>query len=149
MKKYLALLLSISSISAFADYTYVTGAIGDNTSSNNFAGTVNIGYGFNQYFAVEGGTTLSGNSTSNSYGIIDAAARGTLPLTDLFSLYGRLGVATNLYSSNGYNPIGDGVGALVGVGGEFNFSRSFALTLEDYFITSGSNYLMLGGQFRF
>lgn len=143
-----------------------------NMANSSFAMGANAGYNFNRALAVEGGWTGLPSQQAGrlaTYNIYDVAVRGTLPLSDVFSLYGRLGVAMGystwssncncnvptIYQSSGsaYN-----YGGLVGIGMSFVLSRHFDLRLEDYaFIpVSGqsgnfgtANMVMGGVQFNF
>lgn len=141
-----------------------------NLPTGSWAGAVNAGYNFNRGFALEGGYNLLASSqfgatvTSN---IFDVAAKGTLPLSDVFSLYGRAGFG---FGVDGWS--GTAVGspnwlcagqynsgyatALVGLGGSFVLSKHFDLRVEDYaFIPFGStmnggiNIITLGTQYNF
>ena len=153
MKKVLALLLSGVSVASIADSITGTGAyINANAGSGwmqnvpnpSFALGLNAGYNFNHAFAVEGGwTTLPSSQYGqyDSYNIYDAAVKGTIPLGSIFSLYGRLGVATAYSSWSGatctpsvYQNTGNAwnYGGLAGVGASFNLSKHFALRVEDY-----------------
>jgi hypothetical protein len=67
--------------------------------------------------------------------------KGTIPLSNVFSLYGRLGVATAYSSWSGatcepavYQTTGSAwnYGGLAGVGASFALSRHFDLRVEDY-----------------
>ena len=166
MKKLLLLILSGTSIIATAE-TYVDANIGMNTSWNSVSLNANAGNMFSRYIGAEGGLTYSpgysynyngGSSYSTSYYMIDAAAKGVLPLTSGFDLYGKLGLGFNNYTSswNGCNGCGNpnyygsNVGLLVGVGAEFKISRSWSLHAEDYTVTGPNpNMLMFGGQYNF
>ena len=185
MKKILVALLATASVAAFADSDvnpfYVTAAVGvaQSASFNTGAGNgqqmqfnndsqytlgANIGYNFNKNFAIEAGYTnfmQGANEQFEQLGVTDLAVRGTLPLNDTFSLFGRLGLAgydtyTN-YDSNGhaYAAYNDGIsvdniGALYGVGGEFNLNKSWALTAELWGVTGVSaTNVQLGGKFSF
>jgi OmpA-OmpF porin, OOP family len=137
--------------------------------SGSFAGTLNAGYNFNQYFAVEGGyALLDGNNfnTTETNNIFDVAAKGTLPLSRVFSLYGRLGVGlayntwsgTAVGSPDSYCNQGASFVWLAGVGGSFKLSDHFDLHLEDtMYIPQGSsdspmgvtNLVLFGSQFNF
>ena len=89
--------------------------------------------------------------TSSQFGataydnFVDVAVKGTLPLSNVFSLFGRLGVGINYTNFNG---TATGAGSsclcssqstnnfagLAGIGGSFALSRHFDLRLEDFMI---------------
>lgn len=75
--------------------------------NNGLAGRIAVGYQLNQNLAFELGYLKMSNSTDNNIGIpgklwgtntlkqsaIDLAAKGILPISDKFNVYGKLGVA--------------------------------------------------------
>lgn len=80
---------------------YVEGNVGTLYSSFSFFGenytqfgsvgaNANLGYHFNKYFAAEAGYTNYGANALNN---IDVAARFSLPLTNDFSLFAKIGPA--------------------------------------------------------
>jgi opacity protein-like surface antigen len=157
--KILQVVLLTGAISIASAETYVDANIGLNTSWNTFGLNANAGYMFNPYIGAEGGFTYSpGNTSSSTYGayyMFDAAAKGVLPLSSIFSLYGKLGVG---YSAE--PPLGScttncgntssNIGLLVGAGAQFNLSKSWSLHVEDFVVTGPNpNMLMVGGQFKF
>lgn len=110
-----------------------------------WTGNINWGYNLNRGFALEGGYNLF---ASSEYGatvasnIFDIAAKGTIPLSDVFNLYGRFGFGIGNTSWTG-TAVGDnstlcidginttyGV-ALLGAGGSFTLNRHWDLRLED------------------
>lgn len=142
-----------------------------NLATGSFAFGASAGYNFNRAFAVEGGWS---NFASAQYGatafnnFYDVAVKGTLPLSKIFSLYGRLGGGINTNSISGIatgasdnfrNSNGSATfGALAGIGGSFVLSRHFDLRVEDYVIIpigsgggtfGNSNAIMGGVQFNF
>lgn len=167
MKKILFTLISLTiTTSAFAsDPVYVDLNAGLNTSWSNYGVGLNAGYLFNRYFAVEVGYTYSpgytynysGGSYSSNYYMLDVAAKGILPLSEVFALYGKLGAGYNNYSSwsgcngcSGPTYSGSNTGLLYGVGGQFNISHDWSLHLEDYTVTgSNPNFLMFGAEYKF
>lgn len=167
MKIKLACILAVSAVGAFAevniDNVYIDANIGLNTSWNSLALNANGGYMFNQYFGVEGGLTYSPGysyktgpySYDSSYYMLDAAAKGVLPLSSVFSLYGKIGLGYNNYSAwNNPAPApsyyGSNVGVLFAGGAQFNLSKQWSLHLEDYTVTGPNpNFLMFGGEYRF
>ena len=61
-------------------------------------GNTNIGYLFNQYFAIEGGLTYLRNNgyngwNQNPYYIGNIAVKGILPLNNIFDLFGKAGLS--------------------------------------------------------
>lgn len=108
---------------------------------------LNAGYNFNQNFALEGGynlftgTEFGATSMTN---IVDVAAKGTLPLSPVFSLYGRAGVGIGNNGWSGTVDTGNedcimcnksldstyGLG-LVGLGGSFALDKHWDLRVED------------------
>jgi OmpA-OmpF porin, OOP family len=138
--------------------------------SGSAAGTLNAGYNFNPYFAVEGGyALLYGNNynTASTNNIFDVAAKGTLPLSSIFSLYGRLGAAVDFNSFSGtstssapcsYCNQGASFMWLAGAGMSFKLSQRFELHLEDTaYIPQGdsgspmgfTNLVLFGSQYNF
>lgn len=102
-------------------------------SNNSFVAGASAGYNFNRAFALEGGYTMlptQQSGQSSAYNIFDAAIRGTLPLSSLFSLYGRLGVAMG-YSCSACTGSAN-YGGLLGAGASFALSRHLDLRVEDY-----------------
>lgn len=118
--------------------------------------TINGGYNFNKYWALEGGVTwvypvtsdYSSPSASGSYtqnqSFADAAIKGILPLSDIFNVYakGGLGIA---YSSSsmgisspptsndwGGSSSGTSLGVYMALGGELILSPRVDLVFEDY-----------------
>ena len=156
MKTLLVALLAGAATIASAE-TYVDANIGVNTAWSTLGLNANAGYMFNPYIGAEGGFTYSpGNTPSSAYGayyMFDAAAKGVLPLSSIFSLYGKLGIGVNNYSPWGCTNCGNygsNVGVLVGAGAQFNLSKSWSLHVEDSVVTGGNpNMLMVGGQFTF
>jgi len=157
MKILLVALLAVAATIASAE-TYIDANIGANTTWSTLGLNANAGYMFNPYIGAEGGFTYSFGGTANSaygsYYMFDAAAKGVLPLSSIFSLYGKLGVGYNTYSAWGCSNCGNvnsNVGLLVGAGAQFNLSKNWSLHVEDYTVTGSGNpnMLMAGGQFTF
>lgn len=100
--------------------------------------------------------------------VFDVAVKGTLPLSEMFSLYGRLGlgVGTNSWSGTvattgscilcaGGQSSTYGVG-LAGIGASFKLSQHFDLRVEDYGLipfqntyTGAANVVTFGTQYNF
>lgn len=154
------LLLSLSLVAAsglaFADsvqpYDGSTAYINLNTGfatmqalpTGSWTANLNAGYNFNRAFALEGGYNLFANSqfgATTTTNIFDVAAKGTIPLSQVFNLYGRLGLGVGMdgwsgtantancelcqTNSNTY------MLGLAGIGGSFTLDRHFDLRLED------------------
>lgn len=172
MKKILAMLLIGGSVSAFAGNAYIDADVGVNTSWSELGLGVDAGYMFNKYVGLEGGFTYSPGSSynygwgsySSNYYMLDGAVKGVLPLTEQFSLFGKLGIAfnnyTTTYTCNNGNPgcgngwdgswTGSNTGVLFGGGAQFNLSRQWSLHVEDYTSTGDNpNFFMFGGQYNF
>ncbi len=186
MKKLLITLLGTITINAYADNTtptttdtlspvYVNVNTGFATFANlptgSWAGAINVGYNFNQALAIEIGDTLLPSSqfgtTTVTENVFDVAVKGTLPLTEMFSLYGRLGLGVGSNSWSGTAPVGNcilcgsglnstyGVG-LAGIGASFKLSQRFDLRIEDYALipfqntyTGTANVVTGGVQYNF
>lgn len=129
---------------------------------------LNVGHMFNRFVGVEGGLVYSPISLSSlnssdiswnaSYYAMDLAVKGVLPFSEVFNLYGKLGLSGNWYitSTNGsyLGPNGDTsdyytaqsasyIGALGAVGAQFNLSRKWSLHLEynyTYFLNSQTEF---------
>ncbi len=160
VKNVLMLFAATSATMAFADvqsnvnqpydgsgaYINLNAGLGtmQNVTNSSFALGANAGYNFNRGFAVEGGwTTLPSQQSGQlaTYNIYDAAVKGTIPLSSVFSLYGRLGAGFGYSSWSGatnspavYQTTGSAYnyGGLAGIGGSFVLSRHFDLRVEDY-----------------
>lgn len=182
MKKLITLLLSglIANVCAVETvagdsgaYVNVNSGIAKlyNLPTGSWAGSVNAGYNFNQAFAIEIGDTLLPSSqfgASVTENVFDVAVKGTLPLSEMFSLYGRLGlgVGTNSWSGTvattgscilcaGGQSSTYGVG-LAGIGASFKLSQHFDLRVEDYGLipfqntyTGAANVVTFGTQYNF
>ena len=160
MKKLLSLILFVAANAAMADvpatvnqpyngtgaYINLNSGIANmqNVSNSSFALGGSAGYNFTRGFGLEGGLTYlpsQQNGQLSTYSIYDAAVKGTIPLTNVFSLYGRLGVAMGYSSWSGatcnpaiYQNAGNAFnyGGLAGVGASFALSKHFDLRVEDY-----------------
>jgi opacity protein-like surface antigen len=170
VRKTLLVLSSLLAYSGCANAeVYVDANFGANTSWSSPVYNVNGGYKFNNYIGVEGGISYSpqykyswgpGYAYNTDYWLFDGAVKGILPLTDIFSLYGKLGLGLNNYTStwNGCNGIGcsgpaySGVnlGVLAAAGVQFDLSSQWSLHVEDYTVTgSNPNFFVFGGEFNF
>lgn len=185
MKKlFLGLIFFIINSLVFADVTSSSASLPVYININNgiatqqflptgsWVGTLNAGYNFNSALAIEGGYALLAGSqfgSTASNNIFDVAVKGTLSLSSLFSLYGRLGAGLDYFGWSGtanagtpswyctQNNSANFVG-LASLGGSFKLSEHFDLRLEDTMYvpigggnaTAGQANLVLGGvQFNF
>jgi hypothetical protein len=168
MKKLLAVLLAGSSLMAFADADlYIGGGAGaawNNVNTGGFTFRLNGGYNFNDYLAVELGTTnvaQSGSAALNqNMQFWDLSVKGTLPLADSFGLFGQVGGAYGIPGvvaapSNGANGTTNPGNAseeafnsttnqdrwdmLAGAGVQFNLTKKTAFTLGDYYYFGSTN----------
>lgn len=193
MRKLLTLMLATASVAVFAANDTGSGAyISLNTglvTTQQFYGSnagvaLEAGYAFNKYLAVEGDYAYLGgeNATGSFSGIsvsdtgttsfLTANVRGTLPLTNMFSLYGKLGAGLN-YATISSSASAGGISVsqsysstnaagLIAVGAEFNLTQRWGLKVEDvYYLTrsdatstssfgfGNSNFFNIGAEFRF
>lgn len=187
MKKLLITLLAGMAVSAYADNATVPAAADTlspvyinlntgfatlaNLPTGSWAGALNVGYNFNHALALEVGYNLLPSSqfgtTTVTENVFDVAVKGTLPLTEMFSLYGRLGVGIGNNNWSGTAPAGNcvlctsglsstyGVG-LAGIGASFKLSQHFDLRVEDYALvpfqntyTGTANVVTGGVQYNF
>lgn len=182
MQKTLFLIVAISSASAFANistdtspaYVNINTGVAKvyNLPTGSWIGNINAGYNINRSFALEAGYNIlassqfGANMTTN---IVDVAAKGTIPFSDLFSLYGRAGIGygdnswsgtTNTTGSNCIlcnNNLSSNYGlALVGLGGSFSLSKHWDLRIEDTAYipwsntsTGSTNAITFGTQYNF
>ncbi|MDD3267041.1 MAG: outer membrane beta-barrel protein [Burkholderiales bacterium] len=179
MKKSLLFALSLLAISfANADAASGSGAyVNINTGfatmqalpTGSWTGNINAGYNFNRNFALEGGYNLFANQqfgVSTTTNIFDVAAKGTLPLSESFSLYGRLGLGlgVNSWSGNANSNCvlcqsndSTYMLGLAGIGASYALSNNIDLHLEDTmyvpfassFVGSSINAVTLGLQYNF
>ncbi len=175
--------LFIASTSAFADeldsgaYININAGLGlqlpAENSSSGLASSINVGYNFNRYLGMDAGfnsmsgvgASLTGNLTDifgviNDTKIYTLAAKGSLPLAEIFYLYGRLGLG---YQNSSYTNISNSTSeyntavALIAAGGAFHLGKHFELHLEDSLFSplnsqapaSTTNMLQLGVQYNF
>ncbi|MCG9581128.1 porin family protein [Vibrio tubiashii] len=138
------------------------------------AATVNLvaGYDFNQYFAVEGrvGIPSSTETTSkgDAYGTLTLEGKpqtsyavfgkGTLPITEMFSVYALAGVGSSPYkveatatagshSINGSEKF-DGVSLQYAAGVEVNFTPQIAMTAEYGMYGYGKKEIVLANDMK-
>jgi OOP family OmpA-OmpF porin len=152
-KKLFAALLGVALVmplAAQAEGSYFKVGVGG--SEYDFGGfkknktAVSLAYGFavDKNFGVELGYLNFGkqrwvvgdSSSSLQNQSVYLAGVGSLPLTDAFSIYGKLGVALNHTKAAESNPVERSSGSeteakpLVGLGLSYNFTKDIAGTLE-------------------
>jgi OOP family OmpA-OmpF porin len=126
------------------------------SSANNYSLGANLGYNFNQYVAAEIGynqlwLASTPSNSSGQVGVEDIAVKGRIPLGDIFSLYGRLGVGgyQNVDASSG-GSFANNIGVLYGAGAEWALNKNWALRVEDWSVSGlGQNVIQAGAQFSF
>lgn len=119
-----------------AAYTYNTHANGFSYSKFTHFGSVVIGdagYQFNQFFATEADfgyyhPTISNTQVARIYQPA-IVLKGIVPLMGNFSIYGKVGVAENMYRYNDSEPNHNETKPLVGVGASYSVTQAFELTL--------------------
>ncbi len=117
-------------------YTYDTHANGFSYSKFTHLGNAVIGdtgYQFNEFFAAEMDAgyyspTVSNTEISKIYQPA-AVLKGIIPLMGNFSIYGKLGVAENMYRYNDNQPSYNETRPLVGLGASYSITQTFELTL--------------------
>ena len=155
-------------------YININAGYGQEQSMPNgaFAGALNAGYNFTDYFALEGGYTYT---TSNQYGgqqsnnIIDVATKFTYHATDNFGVYARVGIGYQIFNFGGENSTAPSwystyqntqynVDAVGGIGLSYAITQHVDLRVEDTIYLpigcacdySTNNNLILGGvQYNF
>lgn len=172
MKKIVLAVLMIAAVPAFAGNAYVVGSVGQSSadidkgrldgaltlagvtglgSSVNKTDTaykLQVGYQFNQNFAVEGGyvdlgkakysASFTGGNLSTEYKAsgLNVAAIGILPVTDAFSVFGKLGVMNaKVDASAGGIALGNSASATKispnwGLGVSYDVNKQFAIRAE-------------------
>lgn len=159
MRKLLGSLLVLASLSVYADNNSNSMGTMDNSKMMYFnfglgvgsatgwqqgslaISPMTMGFYMNKNLGVEIGMDAQpdgGNSAGQamimSYHL---AAKGVLPLSDVFSLYGKLGLGVNTYEGEQGSPLGGmqminqaSLGAYGAGGMMFNFNKNFGLYLE-------------------
>jgi len=110
--------------------------------------TLRLGYRFNPFFAVEGGyydlgqysfsgksgaTTVTGSGKAKSFGL---SAVAIAPLSDVFELYGRVGIEQSEIKLNANTTLATAnasdkqTGATYGVGGRYAINKNVGAFLE-------------------
>ncbi|NDU89977.1 MAG: porin family protein [Ferrovum sp.] len=180
MKKIALTLATLLSSSAYAQGLYVGGTVGEaqtlnasnqaawNNSSYNPAFGALIGYQFNRYFGVEGAYTEAGkfgnNTVSGKTDVATLEGVGYLPLSNLLSLYGKLGVGSATSQSvNSAAPGYSGatrISSTYGLGLQFRINALFSARIGyDYYRSAlntpdgtadfGSNAFTVGALYHF
>ena len=100
------------------------------------------GYDINKNFAIEAGYTDAGEVSASGGGgtataeltALSLYGKGTVPLNETFSLFGKVGLASweADLSATGYGSLGseDGTDLAIGIGGEFNVNNTFGVRAE-------------------
>lgn len=123
-------------------------SVGINVDRNSFAWSINAGYQFNQYIAVEAGymqlpyAKLTQNSTSGNVKLktsaITADVKGILPVSQQFDLFAKAGLAfesQSLSSSNaGVTTVTTSdnhrIAPLFGLGVDYNINQNWSVGLQ-------------------
>ena len=127
------------------------------TDDSDFAWNLTAGYKFTRNWAVEIGYidlgtfsargTFAGLPTTADFEVtgLTVSAVGTLPLNDMFSLYGKLGylrsqtkASANVAGAVGTSKSRDN-DITVGIGARYHFNRNLSLTLEANHYELGDN----------
>jgi OOP family OmpA-OmpF porin len=131
---------------ATADHEDSSRANIDNVDSDGYkvSGKLFGGYEFNQMWGVEAGYTdfrnsdfnyssngVNGSGTTKGYGYY-VAAKGTVPINDQFSAYGKLGLEHSQRELRSFalDSKEDDTGAYGAVGLQYNINQQVALTAE-------------------
>ncbi len=148
-KKILAVaILAAITAPAMADNTgkfYIAGDYGTTSWTNNslFPTPGNLtlagGYNFSSQLAAEVGYTMFGDSTLTGPGgsatiktsSFYAAAVGSFPINDQFSLFGKLGITSNKLDVTGVLPFSESKsGLMYGLGASYNLSGQTSLRAQ-------------------
>lgn len=156
-KKLLAALLGavlVVPVTAQAEGSYFKVGVGeseydfDSFKDNKTAVSLAYGFAVDKNFGVELGYLNFGKlraATDDSWATLEnqsayLAGVGSVPLTDAFSIYGKLGVSLNHTKGAYSNPVESGSGSetktrpLVGFGLSYNFTKDIAGTLEYHYV---------------
>lgn len=158
MKKILALLISVGSVSAFAmdNPLYVgagAGAAWNNNSSPAAAFRLNGGYMWTPNWAFEVGTTgiaQSGGYPNQSVQYFDASIKGTVRICDIVGLFLQLGGAygtpgaSDFSTGPGYSAATEGTqqggwNFLTGVGVDVYLTKQVSVNLSDLYYYGANN----------
>jgi OmpA-OmpF porin, OOP family len=147
MKRILvvAILSAVASAPAFANDTgfYVGANLGQATASGNIANNLSTshsdtymgilaGYQINKNLAaevqyVDMGKLSQGSATAKTSGI-SVTAVGILPINEMFSVFGKLGVAsTSVKVTSWLNETDNKTAVTVGLGGQYNINNSLGI----------------------
>ncbi|MBW8066822.1 outer membrane beta-barrel protein [Ferrovum sp.] len=180
MKKIALTLAFLLPSGAYAQGLYIGGTMGEaqtlnasnqaawnNSSYNSVFGAL-IGYQFNRYFGVEGAYSEAGefgnNAVSGKTDVATLEGVGYLPLSNVLSLYGKLGVGSATTQSvssarPGYSGA-NRISSTYGLGLQFNINAAFsarfgydyyrsALNTPDGTADFGSNAFTVGALYHF
>lgn len=182
MKKLLSLILSSASLLAIADDSgsglYIGAGVGAGWNNQAAPATtfrLDGGWNFNQYWAIELGTTgltQSGGAYNQNMQYYDLSVKGTVPIGDTVDLYAQVGGA---YGSPGIvggnvptinfngqripNPSGaaslSSWNFMSGVGVNLNFTKNWGINLSDLYyygpstgIQGNTNVLLVGLKYQ-
>lgn len=111
------------SIDVSDGYDHISG-----TGIGGFALVGNFGYQFNPYIAAETGISLLDVGEAN-LGVVNLDAKGIIPVNDVVSVFGKLGVATPTAAFDAGLFMGAGaefaINDQVGINAQFNATRVF------------------------
>lgn len=108
-----------------------------------------VGYNFNENFALEGGYRQA-NFDAFKLKQTSLSVIGTLPLSNGFNVYGRLGYNDINVKANGSSFTGDvDSGALYGVGAGYAFTPTISGRVEYQRPTSDASIITAGIAFKF
>lgn len=136
--------LSILTSSAFAAHNsgaYVEANVGgayastkidffgttDTESASAVGANANLGYQFNRFIAAEVGYTYYGNDIDASMG--DVAVKAILPITDDFSLFGKLGAGYIGANNNDHGSFDEWAG-VYGIGAAYAITPSLDVNVQ-------------------
>lgn len=153
---YLNVNTGISTGYSFTNNSWNNSGQPSGSSTNNYSLGANLGYNFNQYFATEIGynhlwLAASPSNSNGQVGVEDIGVKGTIPLGDVFALYGRAGVAgyQNVGGANGGNFVNN-IGVLYGAGAQWSLNKNWGLRVEDWSVSGlGQNIIQFGAQLSF
>jgi hypothetical protein len=98
---------------------YVEGSLGADTHAANLAGSANVGYKINDYFAIEGGGTMY----DDGY-FLDLAVKGIFPFSNGFNIFGKFGGA-EAHGHGDFEPV-----VYFGAGVGYSFTPNLSLALQ-------------------
>ncbi len=152
MKRYLTVAavagaISVSAMAANDEGAYVGvdvgqghvdahSGLGNSSSGSATAWGLFGGYQFNPYVSAElgyrdfGSTNLSNFGASAKAHSVQGSVIGTLPVNDIFAVYGRLGVADVHFSSDGAGISTNKTSSVLGIGASFKVTNQVKIRAE-------------------